>query len=265
VIHKFTIQKFKWQLTLPAVICLVYLTGRPTAPSLANPPHIPTTPCTVVTGGNELLGGLDIYMSKDAVRVQLQSGKTYLVARAPDWRVVLFNPSNNHGMSMPLQKWLDHTPQYVFFPVPDSHDRWMQSSPSEVEMLGRRCTKLIMNKTTGGAKPGYKSKDNEYILLDIPTASPAACHIVQNFLGVPPCKGIPLSFRCSIRVRSIRHSKAFEDHVFLKSTKIDDSLKPKDFFSYPTGFKNVNRETDVITDNSKKQQYENILGPLTAP
>jgi hypothetical protein len=246
-------------------ICLAALTGWLAVPSLANAPHVAANPCTVVTGGNELLGGVEIYTCKNALRVQLQSGKTYLVARAPDWRVVIFNPTTKNGLSMPLKDWLRHTPQLAFFPVPDQNEHWVQSSVGETILLGRKCVKAILNKTTGSAKPNYKSKDNEYILLYTPTASVTACHIVQNFLGVPSSNGIPLSFKCSIRTRDTKDKKAFQDHYFLKTTKIEDSSKPDDFYSYPTGFKNVKREIDVINDNDKKQQYENIIGPLTAP
>jgi hypothetical protein len=257
------------KMILPAALCMAAVTGSLAAPSLANPAHGAAhgavQPCTIISGGNEALGGLKIYVSNNALRVQLLSGKTYLVARAPDWHVVVFNPTNNRGMSMPLQKWLDHTPQVVYWPVPDQHDHWVESSSSETTRLGNKCVKVTLYKTKGPAQPRYKSKDNEYILLDNPTANLAACHIVQTFLGVPPHKGIPLSFTCMVRIRSIKNTLAFQRHDILKTTKIERGSAPTQFFSYPTGFKHAKREVEIISDGDKKEQYENILGPLTAP
>ncbi len=222
-------------------------------------------PCTVISGGNEILGGFKTYVTPKAVRVQSLSSKWYLITKAPDWHVTLYNPTNNQGMSMQLQRWLKHTPQFAYWPVPKESEQWHIYLSTRIQFLGHPCLKNLVFKTTTAAKHNYRSKNNDYILLDNQIASVESCHVVQVFAGVPLSERIPLCFSMPIHERDVKTSDKYLSHYILKSIKIEDTSMPSDFFAYPTGFKNVKREVDVISDSQKQQNFENIIGPLTEP
>ncbi len=84
------------------------------------------------------VGSTETFISKNAIRVNFNSD-VYLVASAPQWRVVLCNRDLKKGLSMTLQQWLTHSPQWSFTPVDD----WIRTEPlleiGKKRVFGRPC------------------------------------------------------------------------------------------------------------------------------
>jgi hypothetical protein len=206
-----------------------------------------TVHCTILTSGGDIgLGGLKVYISGKALKVLVMNGKAYLVASAPGWRVVEYNPSNNLGMTMTLKEWMAHTPQFTFIaPPPDDPFVWQQTRATPIKFLGKDCIKA---RTHRRYKNSTNSTDHDYVYLPNPAVSEVACHILQRLVNAPSVNGIPISFKTQV------------GHPLFMTSRIEEGDVPEQFFSYPTGFKTAKSETEISSDGTRNRLIEETFG-----
>jgi len=215
-----------------------------------------TEHCTILTSGGDIngnigLGGLKIYLSNKAIKVLVLNGGGYLMACAPSWRVVQFNPNNNLGMTWSLREWMGHTPRYTYFvPDKDDHFIWQQTRTEPIKVFGKDCIKARMHRHSKEGNWG----EHEYIFLPHQPVSQVACSILQKLVNAPTIEGIPVSFRTLPAP-----PKAGEHQLFITS-KIEEIDMPETFFAYPTGFKLAKHESDIVSDSTRNRLIEETFG-----
>jgi len=210
--------------------------------------------CTILRSGMDDLGGVKIYISDRSLKVQSLNAGTYVVANAPDWRVVLYNPRNNHGLSMSMKEWMVHKPQWIYLtnPADDRPFVWTSTQPQPVVYLGRKCVKAYMQRK-------YKAEPNSrvyfYTYLPNTNANDTACKILQKLADVPIVEGIPIAFGTfddtQQKVEGIRR---------FSTVRIEDRSVPEKFFSYPKNFQARKREADIASDGTRDKLIEDTFG-----
>jgi hypothetical protein len=238
-------------LCVSLVLILVQGFGTSSSTAIAKEP---TIHCTILTSGGDIgLGGLKIYISGKALKVVELNGKGYLVASAPSWRVVQFNPNTNLGLTKTREEWMAHTPQYtIIAPPPDDPFVWQQTRAQSIKVFGKDC---IKSRTHRHYKDSQNSNEHEYVFLPDPAVSEVACHILQKLVSTPSVKGIPISFKS---LGEDSHKSG--GHLLFTTSKVEEGDVPEKFFSYPTGYKLAKSEPDLYSDAQRNRLIEETFG-----
>ncbi len=217
----------------------------------------------VLTQTNAVLGHVLTYVSRDAIRVDCNDNNAYLVAKAPDWRVVMFNPSMNAAMDMPYEKFLEHEIRFSYVPSEGGgvNERWPKFRAGSIKVSGLEATKYIIP-----ANPRARSLKESpntlgyYLILERKEFAIQPTKILAKLFYQPTLPGIPLGDR--MNKQKFGQSNSFLDfrgnYAILSTSEIKEKSIPSDFFKYPHGFKKVQREIDVISDNARRRQLEDL-------
>lgn len=209
------------------------------------------------------VGAAESYLTSQGVRINIGNDKIYLVARAPTWRVVLFNSVTKKGLVMPYQQWISHHPVW-------NHGKDVDWIPAEHLLKvaspvidGRRCNDFVLAELLPNghlvAKAGGAS--GHLVTAEVDGLAPQACHILQRTLDLPQTAGVPLSFTLHGRSRRVEGMNFLQGgDMHLVFTKIIKTVPAQPvLFVYPTNFKAVTTEFDVLYDsktmNSNVEQF----------
>ncbi len=217
----------------------------------------------VLTQTNAVLGHVLTYVNRDAIRVHWSDNNAYLIAKAPDWRVVMFNPSMNTAMDMPYEKFLEHEISFSYAPSQGDgvNERWPKFRAGSIKVSGVDATKFMIP-----ANPRARSLKESpntlgyYLILERKEFPIQPTKILAKLFYQPTLPGIPLGDR--MNKVNIGQSNSFLDfrgnYAILSTLEIKEKSIPSDFFKYPHGFKKVQREIDVISDNARRKQLEDL-------
>lgn len=203
----------------------------------------------VISSGCESLGGVTIFINRHAIKIQPKTFSAYIVAKEPDWRVVVFNPSSGNGMEMPYKDWLVHRMQisYLYYPKDTGNDyNFFPAGKRVVE--GFTCERLgcIRNNEKRDYAP-----DREYLVLKNDLANVKACRVLASAMSTPQYDAVPISFTVTRKDRSTQ---------MLKTTKIEEKIVPASFFTYPKTYKKCKNEYDVLHEGRTDRMMENVFG-----
>lgn len=209
------------------------------------------------------VGAAESYLTSQAVRINLGSDQIYLVAKAPSWRVVLFNSITKKGLAMPYQQWISHHPVW-------NHGKDVDWIPAEHLLKvaspvidGRHCTDFVLAELVpnGHLVPKAVGASGHLVTAEVDGLASQACHILQRTLDLPQTAGVPLSFTLngkSRRVEGMKFVMGGDSHL-VSTTAIKTVPLAPSLFTYPTKFKAVAIELDVLYDsktmNSNVEQF----------
>ncbi len=209
------------------------------------------------------VGAAESYLTSQAVRINFGNDQIYLVAKAPTWRVVLYNRITKKGLAMPYQQWIDHHPIW-------NHGKDVDWAPSEHILKvaspvinGRRCSDFVLAELlpNGHLVPKAVGTSGHLVMAEVDGLAAQACHILQRTLDLPQTAGVPLRFTLngqSRRVEGMKFVLGGDTHFVSTSVIKSVPLSPS-LFTYPTNFKTVALELDVLYDsktmNSNVEQF----------
>jgi hypothetical protein len=216
-------------------------------------------------------GLADMIITPSAVRLNLNGGTTYLIAKAPAWRVVFFNDRDKVAMDMTLTEYLRHYPKW--WPFERGRPAGIRFPPMErigsIDYLGRTCLKYgqLDLPSNGMINPRRRYQAIHYVWAGkrIPAA---VCQILGTLVGDPELPGVRL---CQVNLQVPNQSKtagrdlvalfdlASSPPCSLSTVKIEEKVYPASYFDYPTKFKKVQFEMDVWTDSVKQKNGEELF------
>jgi hypothetical protein len=210
-----------------------------------------------------LVGAAESYLTSKAVRINFGNDQIYLVAKAPTWRVVMFNNITKKGLAMPYQQWISHHPTW-------NHGKDIDWIPAEHLLKvaspvidGRYCTDFVLAELlpNGHLVPKAGGACGHLLTAEVDGLASQACHILQRTLDLPQTAGVPLRFtlnRQSRRVEGMKFVMGGDAHLVSTSTIKTVPLQPS-LFTYPVNFKAVAIEYEVLYDsktmNSNVEQF----------
>ncbi len=209
------------------------------------------------------VGAAESFLTSQGVRINFGSDQIYLVAKAPTWRVVLFNGITKKGLAMPYQQWISHHPTW-------NHGKDVDWIPAEHLLKvaspvigGRRCTDFVLAELLPNGHLVSKTAgvSGHLVTAEVDGVASQACHILQRTLDLPQTAGVPLRFTLngqSRRVEGMKFVMGGDAHLVSTATIKTVPLAPS-LFTYPKNFKAVVQELDVLYDsktmNSNVEQF----------
>jgi hypothetical protein len=83
----------------------------------------PQKDCIFLTQSQPTAGAYKTTLTPNAIKMERLGSKLFLIAKAPTWRVVFYNPSNNRAIELSLAQWLRHSECWTPFAQPTVFDR----------------------------------------------------------------------------------------------------------------------------------------------
>jgi len=196
---------------------------------------------------NAVIGRIVVFVTPNALRIDIERSKCHIIANAPTWRVVLFNDSQTKGLEMSFLQWKKHTPRWAFITMDDwpRHEVILLSGATERFHLA--CDRYVLAESLDGRLvQKTKGAMGEYVVArPSQTIVPKeACQILERLFNVPEVDGLPVSM---VTMRSRDTNDRLDrdgDHQLQTLTLEHQGLDPE-MFSYPAKFEKVRREADV--------------------
>lgn len=217
---------------------------------------------------SDTLGNATAFIKKDALRINIGDGRARLVARAPDWKVYLYNGVNNCGLEMPLDKWIAHHPSWTYI----GNDDWLFGESLlkvvDVKRLGIEATryKLATKLGSGEIVSKHAGTHGHLIMGKVDNLAPQAASIIRRTFGIPAAGGFPLELvtyakEQPVKIEAFNRKIGGDSHLFMVSSLSKDT-RPDSFFEKPKGFVPKAREVEVIFDSERTKSVENVMDML---
>jgi hypothetical protein len=215
----------------------------------------------VLTQTSAALGRTITYVSSTAVRVNVERGGSYLVASAPRWKVVMFNPTDKLGFEMDYEQYLRHAPQFTY--IEPSHrrpiDSWPKLRAGVDKYAGVECSKFVVPRDPRSRSAEKSEVVGYFLTLERQSVPKQICLILDKFFFQPPLPGIPLQEYLPDNTKA---GYSFLDlrgnYSVLSTSLVREEDCSADLFRYPVSFKKVPREIDVISDSSRRKELEDL-------
>ncbi|HEY9681038.1 MAG TPA: hypothetical protein V6C86_05585 [Oculatellaceae cyanobacterium] len=233
--------------------------------------------CKIVEQQHSLVGQVRTVIARDALRIDLLWSKTYLIAKAPDWRVVFYNPTNKSAMDMPLKEYLADDPNWQGSNrFRDLSGNKMKSVEAPLNELGKiryaenDCLKFGILKLVGNrVDPRDRYQVYFYTLPDA-SIRPEISQILYHFYSIrnDSNRGIPVYSAPAhpTKSASLQHDIGFLANLTssdmgprVTTSKISKGAFPSSYFDYPKTYKKVSYELDVLSDPNRQGAAEDMI------
>lgn len=216
----------------------------------------------VLNQTSSVLGHVVTYITPSALRVDLKDNHSYLVARAPDWKVVLYGAEKKCAMEMSLTEYEKHDAQYSYLPAMTTpNQQWPKLKTGLTSYANVEATRWIYPvnprlKTANNSTPAF----GYFLVLPKKEIPMEPTRILAKLFYQAALPGIPLNER--VNETGKKQSNSFldlrGDYSHLTTQQIREQMVPSDFFKYPEGYKKVKKEIDVLTDKSRLEEIEDM-------
>jgi hypothetical protein len=224
------------------------------------------TKAWVLSQTSSVYGRMTTYVTANSLRVDLNSSESYLVATAPNWRVVLYSPADKVGFDMDFEQYLKHSLKNTF--LSESKTRtsvlWPKVRAGTMTYANMQCSKFVlpMDPKAQVAEPsrifGY------FLILERPRVPKQACQILAKLFFQPPLPGIPMTE--NVWPDKSRKSNSFLDfrgnYSILSTTNVEEKTVQTVLFKYPVNFKKVTREVEVLAGSSRRKGLDEVFSEL---
>lgn len=196
------------------------------------------------------VGAAESYLTSQGIRINFGNDKIYLIAKAPSWRVVLFNSKTKSGMEMSYKQWIAHHPTWNY----GKADDWLPSEHllkvASLTIDGRQCTDYVLAELmpSGRLVPKQGDTSGHLIVATVDGIAAPAVHILQRTLDLPQTEGVPLRLTLTGKQRQVEGLKFVMggDSHLVATKSIKTVPVSASAFVYPKTFKAVAMELEVL-------------------
>ena len=208
--------------------------------------------CTTLDQRSHFGGDQTIWLAPNAVKVYNKKNHACILAKAPDWKVFVYNEKRKVIYSCPLSKWqggnIQGLAQY-FGRLWDSYE-WIASGTQAY--AGVRTHKYVQGKIKKGVPiPEKFATDGEYLSWEDCKVDSNAILFLRKLTTVPSLGAVPLMLKAA-------HSKTDPAKIDLETIKLSKQKVDTLIFDAPTGYKPVKLENDVYSDENLQGLMEDI-------
>ncbi|MBU6455558.1 MAG: hypothetical protein KGS72_27550 [Cyanobacteria bacterium REEB67] len=207
-------------------------------------------------------------INNHALKISVIGGKSYLVACAPAWRVMLCNDESKRAMSMSLAQWLHHIPSTSYVGSDWNRYEFAVSPRGGVRKGGLDYLHFVFPADHPTAKsinisPKY---NGDFEVIGGWGAAPEACAIMQKALNCPELKGdrIPVNFinhGKNVAVVGFAREVGGDAHWMTTARVQQRPVSDRDFV-YPKGYKLCQREVEILNDRARNSSVDDVLKDL---
>ncbi|OPZ89275.1 MAG: hypothetical protein BWY75_01233 [bacterium ADurb.Bin425] len=220
-----------------------------------------------------IVGTINVYMNKTALRVEFGKPSCYLIATAPKWDITLYNELNKNGMCMSLDEWLKHTPHWLFSLEDEEWLRKMPVLPSKTErLLGENCVvyRLAHKEKDGKIKAKLGGIHGRIFMAENNLAPEEACSILRRIHSIPEAigKGIPLQILHEaesqpdgkkLEAMTFKYPRTATSQALLTEKLSFLKVAPNKSFQVPSQFNKVKQEDQVLRDQTHQDRSQLLL------
>lgn len=200
------------------------------------------------------LGRIKVLASDNALKVYVLNNQTELVAKAPDWHVVISRPSTKIGMEFSLNKWVTKTVGMLDGKPPTP----LQYNEKPILENAFGTPVLLFNGTA-------KKTQTRAQYLVLKDKTPAQLNsILIRLYRLPQIDGLPLDYNESsgesyrrgetLWLNSQNKLNESRRYIYPLELKVIKKEKvPAHEFDYPKGFKMTNDERDIMITNGRSE------------
>lgn len=215
------------------------------------------------------LGNLELLLAPDAVRISENVNGTVITAKAPDWRVFVYNRRNKLYYDMSLEVWKKHGLRSVWVMMAHMSD-WPIVKTGTDKVVGRD-----VDVYTLAADPQARAKirmhkpvdfrygqAGEFFVDKAPGAKERAIVIVQLY-KVPEVYQVPLFLKVYNPDGSgyfgVSNTSAPKQSLILQTFSQKRANVSTDAFDLPPGYKRAKDDSDVTISKSSCDSLDSIV------
>jgi hypothetical protein len=208
------------------------------------------------------IGKVEVLISDQAVKITINKSHTFLVARAPTWKVVWYRNDPNVAYETSLAEWCKTGTKLV--PLGGLGERPFDKV-GVTNINGQHIIKLHNQE---------EKKTVDVWFVDDRTKPIQACRILAGLFRVPEQKGVPYRCKLTYRLPDIpvnsqvswtKTSSLFEkaEGTRLDTTKISKVNVANSEFDYPRGYKIAKFEQGVWLSSGATEAVDDLLNMPT--
>jgi hypothetical protein len=234
----------------------------------------PQNDCIVLTQSQSTAGSFKTTLTPHAIKMERLGSKIFLIAMAPTWRVVFYNPRNCRAIDLPLEQWLRHWECWTAFVQPfasnpktgvviEDYDGHRPELTGVVTYCGQKCSRYeTLNMQAHETIDPRHRYAGEIYVCPIKNIPKPELQIMQKMFQIPPLEGIPVFSDRRVN-GSAAHEGAGDPRGLVSLFTHQGRLSTSSFtrgrvadtdFSYPKNFKKVLKESDVMLDSFAQKE-----------
>jgi len=220
--------------------------------------------CLLIEHITSAHGVVSTYVTTDTVKVVFRNIHGYLIARAPDWKVALVNLDAKLIYEDDYKHWVNRLISHSYMGGTGDECNSALQKVGKKNYAGRQCSLYVTRNAVAQAS---------YVVLEPPVVPERGCRVLEKWFATPFLNAVPIAYHFdyqgesqgTINRRSKLTNSVFNDHIDgLQTRIIKDTECPRDFFSYPRGFKKVRSEVDIFATKKQTQDLEGVLMDVEA-
>jgi hypothetical protein len=204
---------------------------------------------------SQMFGEQILLISKIGCRIEAKSHGYVIMAKPPDWNVIIFNPEKLIYAEMPLKKW--EGPYLAsMHKAYSTKFSYLVKTTSETDMIQKLPVTRIrykMDNVTGNVKEYLAYRAFLSVTKDIPASDPLQ-KVIYQYYSIPLASGIPLEF--DWMDRNYKWQKYVTTNKWWKG-----SCSQKNF-ELPPNAKKVKSSLDVVVSNLQDGMFETFFGSV---
>jgi len=205
---------------------------------------------------------IEVLLSNQAVKIKIKKSDTFLIARAPTWKVVWYRNDPKTAFEISFSEWCTTGTKLV--PIGTFRPRPFKQE-GVTKISGESIVKLSSNE---------RKKLLDFWLVDDRTRPQPASDILISLFRLPPAKGVPYKFKVTYlqpdvenktQISWIKGGSLFEkeEGTRLYTTKMSRVTVPSSEFDYPQNYKLVKQEQQVWLTSGTREAVDDLLNMPT--
>jgi len=215
------------------------------------------------------LGNLELVLAPDAVRISEGVNGTVITARAPGWRVFVYNKRNKLYYDMSLDVWKKHGLRAVWVMMAHMSD-WPIVKTGSEKLLGHDADiyTLPADPAARAKLRMHKPVDFRYgqageYVVDKKIGSKEIALVVVQLYKVPEIAQIPLSLKIYNPDNSsyfgVSNISAGHQQLILQTLSRKKAFLPNDAFDLPPGYQRAKDDSEVTISKSSADSLDSIV------
>lgn len=218
------------------------------------------------------LGALEVVLAADAIRISEKGKDLVILAKAPDWKVFVFNKQSKLFYDMTLDVWKKHGLRATWTMMPATSD-WPIVKVGREKLLNRDADVYFL-----AADPNAKAKIRMHKPIDFsygkagiywidktPCAQERTDVLVQLY-RTPQTATTPLALKTfhkgSYGFSGAGNNVPVEKQMLLETVSITKASVSSKTFDLPPGYKRAQNDHDVTIRKSNSESLDSIVDQM---
>lgn len=228
-------------------------------------------PVTIYKQKHGYLGNLEVISTPDAIRISEGTNGNIVFAKAPDWKVTVYNTNRKLYYDMTFAHWKSHGLRAVWVMMANTSEWPIVNIGTEMHN-GRRCDKYIL-PADPKARAKIKAKmpvnlaygkAGEYWIDGENKGARERATVLFQLFKIPDAPNLPLELKVYFAKDSgffgnAQNIKQDMDKKILETLSIKKMDMPLSTFAVPAGYRRAKDDSEVTISKSYSNSLDDIV------